>query len=176
MEDYLFFISMSYGIEILSFVLMDNHFHLLARDPHLNLSAAMNYFMKETSRYMSSKARIINQIYGGRYHRCLITHPHYLHHVYKYIYRNPLEAGLCHRAEDYPYSTLGLSLGKGRLHFPLYPDEILFESCDQTLRWINDTPNSYDTEVIKQSLRKGVFDVATDRRTGRPRELLLNPY
>jgi hypothetical protein len=37
--------------------------------------------------------------------------------VYRYVYKNPVEAGLCSQAQNYTYSTLGELLG---LRKPLY--------------------------------------------------------
>ncbi|AHZ84450.1 hypothetical protein EP01_05810 [Bdellovibrio bacteriovorus] len=176
MEDYLFFISHAYGIEILSFVLMDNHFHMIVRDPQQNLGEAMNYFMKETSRHMSTKAGIINQIYGSRYHKTLISNPlHYLH-AYKYVYRNPVEAGLCSKVQDYPHSTLSISLGMHRLNFPIYPDNTLFESPDSILSWLNAAPDPRDKEIVQKALRKSEFKIPTIRKNQRPHRLTSLPY
>ncbi|MFV3409590.1 transposase [Bdellovibrio bacteriovorus] len=176
MEDYLFFISHAYGIEILSFVLMDNHFHMIARDPQQSLGEAMNYFMKETSRHISFRAGMINQIYGSRYHKTLINSPLYYLHAYKYVYRNPVEAGLCNQVQDYPHSTLALSLGMHRLGFPIYPDNTLFESTDSILSWLNSAPDPQDKEIVQKALRKSEFKIPTTRKNQRPHRLTSLPY
>ncbi|MFV8259367.1 transposase [Bdellovibrio bacteriovorus] len=176
MEDYLFFISHAYGIEILSFVLMDNHFHMIAKDPLQKLGEAMNYFMKETSRHISTKAGMINQIYGGRYHKTLISNPLYYLHAYKYVYRNPVEAGLCKDVQDYPHSTLSISLGLNRLNFPIYPDNTLFEAPDATLAWLNSAPAPDDKELVQKALRKSEFKIPTVKKNERPHRLSTNYY
>jgi REP element-mobilizing transposase RayT len=159
MEDYLFFISNAYSIEILSFVLMTNHFHMLVKTPKGNLSEAMNYFMGQTSRCINEKAGVINQLYGRRYHRSIIDSNHYLMHVYKYVYRNPVEAGLSARAEDYPLSTLYLKMGKGKLNFPVLADTILFESPNFSLRWLNQAVDIGNKQIIKKALKKEKFEL-----------------
>ena len=95
MSRFLYLLHHAYGVEIYAFVLMDNHFHLLARFPLGNLVQAMQYFMRETSRCIAHESRRINHVYGGRYFRCEIGNFHYFTHTYKYIYRNPVEAKLC---------------------------------------------------------------------------------
>jgi putative transposase len=89
-SDYLYFINKNFGIRIHSFVLMPNHFHMIARDPELNLSSAMNYFMRETSKLMASESRTINRVWGAPFHSSLIDSPLYYLHAYKYVYRNPV--------------------------------------------------------------------------------------
>jgi len=166
MEDYLFFISKAYKVEILAFVLMNNHFHLLVVCPEGNLAEAMNYFMRETSRRIGEMAGRINQTYGGRFHRSLVKDPHYFNHVYKYVYRNPVEAGICARPEDYPYSTLYGLVGKRKLNFDMAYDSTLFFSYESTLRWLNEAPAAEETLMVANALRKTVFKFAAESRTG----------
>ncbi|WP_081111818.1 transposase [Bdellovibrio bacteriovorus] len=61
MSNYLCFIHHAYKGEIYAFVLMSNHFHLLIRFPENNMSEAMTYFMRESSRMISRQAGRINQ-------------------------------------------------------------------------------------------------------------------
>ena len=164
MEDYLFFISHAYKVEILAFVLMNNHFHLLLRDPQGNLAEAMNYLMRETSRRIGEMAGRINQTYGSRFHRTLINDLVYFDHVYKYVYRNPVEAGLCVRPQDWPYSTLHALTGQSRLNFPLAYDSTLFFSYESTLHWLNQAASTEETKVIINGLKKAEFKAAAESR------------
>ena len=61
--------------------------------------------------------------------------------VYRYIYRNPVEASLCHRAEHYPFSTLGELIGyRPPTHF--VSDSLgVITNPFQILDWINDRDN-----------------------------------
>ncbi len=162
MSNYLFFISTAYKVEIHSFVLMSNHFHLIARFPEGNMVQAMNYFMRETSRVISRSSGRINQTYGGRYFRSAITKPHYLEHVYKYVYRNPIEAGLSKKVEEYPYSTLAILLGKRPGIIPLiYDPRLESKIVDSTLQWLNLPPNAEDKEEVRKALKKPEFQLAT---------------
>jgi putative transposase len=159
MEDYLFFIHHAYGVEILQFVLMPNHFHLLIRCPNGNLSDAMEYFMRETSRQLTNKTGRINQTYGTRFHRTLVTSDRYHRHVYKYIYRNPVKAGLCELTQEYPFSTLRGILGLTKIHIPLADDTFLFNPLirTSTLEWLNRRPKQIHENEIRQALKKAVF-------------------
>ena len=162
MEDYLYFISFAFNFKIKSFVLMSNHFHMIAQAPDGNLSEAMNYFMRETSRVIGKKAGRINQVYGGRYYRSMISSDHYYSHAYKYIYRNPVEAGLTYCVLEYPYSTLNRMVRKGELFVPVEYDNILFDNYESTLTWLNEAPSAEHYQIVKNALKKSEFKLPKD--------------
>lgn len=177
MEDYLHFIHHAYKIDIHSFVLMSNHFHMLASSPNGNLSDAMAFFLRETSRYLTKESGRINRTWGGRYFRSRIGSNHYFLNVYKYVYRNPIEAGLCISAEEYPFSTLPGILGTSKIVIPLTEDTLLFDgSLEKNLSWINRTPHREHTEAIRRGLQKKEFSIAKCRATGKEHFLVNNLY
>jgi len=161
MSDYLYFIHFAFNVRIHSFVLMSNHFHLLASTPDANLSEAMNYFMRETSKGINRMTSGEDQVYGGRYYRTLVSNLFYLNHVYKYVYRNPVEAGLSENCEDYIFSTLHGLIGRGRLTIPVVEDTCLFRGFtldESTLQWLNTSPKKSHLEDLEKALlRKELF-------------------
>lgn len=162
-SDYLFLIHKLYDIEIFNFVLMPNHFHLMARFKNNNMPEAMNYFMRETSRHISFKSGRINQVYGGPYHKSCLETNIYFYHAYKYVYRNPVESGLAHKAEDYTYSTLKGLLGREKLIIPVTEDYLLFQrNTEKTLDWINKSYLRQDQNKIRRALRKSKFAFAME--------------
>ena len=172
MMDYLCYLHMAYEIKIHNFVLMPNHFHLIARNPKQNLSDAMRYFMRETSRHIAIASGRINQVYGARFHRSAIRGERYFQHAYKYVYRNPVKAGLVERCEDYPFSTLGGKLGQCRLIIPVENDFLLFGgNVEQAISWLNRAPASSDEEAVRKALRRTVFELPKDRAKRQPHNL-----
>ncbi|WII70731.1 transposase [Bdellovibrio sp. 22V] len=155
----LYFMHLAFNVRIHAFVMMSNHFHLIAATPDGNLSQAMQYFMRETSREITFQAKRINQTYGSRFHRSLIASPLYYLHAYKYLYRNPVAAGICKRVEDYPYSTLPALLGNTRMEIPILDDHNWgsITQRELTLSWLNTAPSSDNWEDVRKALRKGVF-------------------
>jgi putative transposase len=151
--DYLFLTKCGFNLEIYSFVLMNNHFHLIVRTPDANLSQAMNYFMRETSKTITLLAGRINQTYGGPYCWSIIKNDIYFKHAYKYVYRNPVEAGLVRNVEDYRFSTIFSKLGQSKNHIPLVEDKILFSCVESSLAWLN---KSYPSEEIKLEIRQAL--------------------
>src|SRR5690554_1656328 len=65
-------------IELISFVLMSNHYHLMLRTPDENLDKVMYEFNKYISLEIRKRAGKINQVFGGRYKWCLIQSNRYL--------------------------------------------------------------------------------------------------
>lgn len=171
MTRHLYFTHLAFDVRIHAFLLMSNHFHLIIKSPNQNLSAAMQYFMRESSRELTHLSSRINQTYGSRFHRSLLISPLYYLHAYKYLYRNPVTAGICHRVEDYPFSTLQALLGNARVEVPILDDwnwGTLHER-DATLKWLNASPPKENLEEIKKALRKSVFKIP--KRDSRPSPL-----
>ncbi len=165
MSDYLCILRSGFDVRIHSFVLMSNHFHMIASFPQANLSEAMQYFIGRTSRHISAEAGHINQIYGNRCYRSQITTHNHFMNVYKYNYRNPVEANICKAVEDYKYSTLNRLLGGDHQPFPIEEDTILFgEPFSKTLNWLNREPVAEHRIAMKNALRRKVFQFAKVNR------------
>ncbi|MBX3021716.1 MAG: transposase [Bdellovibrionales bacterium] len=175
MQDYLWFIHHAFEIQIYAFVLMSNHYHLIVRQPKLTLSEGMQYFMRETSRCIGAQAGRINQTYGGRFFRSRIGSLNYFLHAYKYVYRNPVEAGLCTRVEEYPFSTLPGLLGQSSLYIPVQEDLTLFDNLESTMSWLNTAPSPESKEDVRRALRKAEMAFARPKN-GRKNPLIEGVY
>jgi putative transposase len=176
MSDYLFFMHHAFGAEIIAFVLMGNHFHLIARFPSANMSEAMQYFMRETSRSIAYASHRTNHVYGSRYFRSRIKSSRHLDHVYKYVYRNPVEARLAVSVHDYRYSTLRCKLGFEGGFIPVIADNYLFNSdTRRTLDWLNTPPSAENLIAIKKSLRRAEMRLPRSKSC-KPHALETNIY
>ncbi len=161
-----------YDLQISAFVLMGNHFHLLALTPNEPIEKIMYSFMKDVTKKMQKRTGRINKIFGGRYKGCLIEDSKYLLNVYKYVYRNPVAAGVVDRAEEYPYSTLqnksSLTLSK------IMPMNIAVNSSVE-LDWINFSFEEREVESMKWGLTRSKFQYmksGSRRKPVSPRDLL----
>jgi REP element-mobilizing transposase RayT len=165
-SDYLHFIWKAYGVRVHAFVMMSNHFHMLVTTPEGNLDEAMEYFLREVCKRVNTTIGEENSVFGGPYHWSLIKNNIYYHHAYKYIYRNPVHAGICKRVEHYEYSSLRGLLGMDYLHVPAYDNMDLIANPSAQLKWLN---NGYDDDsrlAIKKALHKKEFGFGRDRETG----------
>jgi putative transposase len=173
-EARLYLCNQMFDLRIHSFVLMNNHFHLLVSTPKANLISAMTYLMGETAREITYLSGRINQTYGRRHNKTLIPTYHYFMNSYKYVYQNPVNAGLCSKVEDYPYSTLAGLLGLEKLNIPICEDTILFPGSTldvSALEWLNRPSDTDDRAAIKRALERKTFDLPVCRRKKRPHRL-----
>jgi REP element-mobilizing transposase RayT len=154
----LYFIHHAYNFRIHNFVLMSNHYHMNGRTPDANLAEAMNHFQGEVSREIGRATGRINSIFGCPYGRSLLrTSGHFLD-SYKYTYRNPVEARMIGRVEDYRYSTLHGLIGRSQLIIPVEYDDALFSDIEGTLRWLNeDYPTHEYRDAMSRGLRRSEF-------------------
>lgn len=171
MSDELVFINYTLNAQIHSFVLMNNHFHLLISTPDSNLDKIMARFMKQCSRHINEISGRINQAYGARHFRSVIESDFYFHQVYKYVYRNPVKAELVEKCELYPFSSLNFLLGDSKASFPIVEDHILFTDVEKTLGWLNTKTSIEDWNSVSKALRKARFRFAKSDILKRPNSL-----
>jgi putative transposase len=153
----LWFYSRIYQVRILAFVLMRNHFHLLLVTPNGNLSDFMKSFMKRTSDDIRAVHGVKNHLYGTRYYATLVGRQSYFQNVLKYVYQNPLRAGVCNSVLDYPYSTLPGFLGYTRMEIPTHDYFQFFDNLDGNLKWLNEIYKTESCEQIKYGLKQQEF-------------------
>ena len=90
-----------------AFVLMRNHYHLVgSADERHPLYKVMEWFQRSATRRINTKARRINHLFGGPYRGSLIASESYYLQGIKYVYQNPVAAGLVTRVEEFPFSTI----------------------------------------------------------------------
>jgi len=120
---------------------MDNHYHLLASTPDENIDKVMLHLQREVSKKISFHTE--RQIYRfqGPYKWKAVKDSLHYSKVYKYILRNPIEAALCEKAEDYIYSSLHFQCGGGWLEFPIWEKSELSknhpENIFERVDWLN---------------------------------------
>lgn len=160
-----------HDFQILSFVLMPNHFHMITVTPKANLPEGMHSFMTHVSKQINAMTGNLNQNFGARHFRCLMTSHHYLLNAYKYVYRNPVKAGLCRRVEDYRYSSLQMYLGLQPIAYPLSEDCTLMNDIDSTLAWLNKTHSNSQWKDIRIALKHSEFKLPRKGGNKEPNEL-----
>lgn len=167
-QEQLFFLHHAFSFEVHSFVLMNNHYHMLVRTPECNLSLGMQWFMKESSRYINKMSGRTNQIWGGRYFRSIITSPHYYLNAYKYVYYNPVEANLTDNVADYKYSSLRGLIGLDHQIIPIQENTLFDIGVEKCIKWLNTPVKKEHFEAIQKGLKKSEFKLAKCYRTNKP--------
>ncbi len=155
---YLYFITLAYGVRIHSFVLMNDHFHLLVSTPNANLDKAMTYLMREVIRAIHHQSERVDPVFDQSYSWSVIKNRVHYQHIYKFVYRKPVEARICSRVENYPYSTLRGIMGLERLPFSAFDNMNLITHPGEKLSWLNAPfPEVGFTEEIRKALLKREF-------------------
>jgi len=93
---------------------MGNHNHLLIETPRANLSEGMQYLQGRYAQGFNSRYGEVGHLFQGRYGAKRIISDGQLWSAAAYIARNPIEAGLCRRPEDWPWSSFRFVYGGGR--------------------------------------------------------------
>jgi hypothetical protein len=120
----------------------------------------MNYFNRELSREIGFRSGLINHKFGSRYHASIVSTLAYYQTVYKYIYRNPIRAGICQRVEEYPFSSIRFLVSGEKYLFPIY--DTYFENIEdhwRNLSWLN---SDYEKEInskIRRALKGTYFEL-----------------
>jgi putative transposase len=150
-----------YQCRIHAFVLMSNHYHLVLSTPQENISEAIMYLNGSIAKEANKKAKRENHFWGNRYKWCVINNEKYFWNAIKYVFNNPVRAGLTHFVEDYQFSSLN------------YPNKNLWEMVDyfQSPRqvieldhdWLNFRFTKEQDICIRKGLRKDIFDIAPDK-------------
>ena len=91
--------------QCLAYCLMDNHVHLLVEIPEANLGAGMQRLHGLYGLSFNERHGHTGHVFEGRYGSVLQTSDEQLWHTVAYIVRNPVGAGLCASAADWPWSS-----------------------------------------------------------------------
>ena len=105
--------SEKFGVAIHAYVLMSNHFHLLATPQTADgLPQMMQAVGRRYVRYFNDIQKRSGTLWEGRYKSTVIQTERYLLACMAYIDLNPVRAGLVVQAGDYPWSSYGHYVGQ----------------------------------------------------------------
>ena len=111
-EDIKYYIKIMYHltkeqkIKIVGYCIMNNHAHMLIKAEEIKeLSKYMQRLNTKYGKYYNKKYSRVGYVFRDRYRAEGIYTEKYLYNCLKYIYNNPVKAGICKKAEDYPYSN-----------------------------------------------------------------------
>ncbi len=156
-------VSYLYSARVHAFVLMSNHYHLIVSTPEENIDQIMFYFNKNLSERVNLYAGRINRLFGTRYRWSIVDNAGHLKKVIRYLYRNPVKAGICAKVEDYLYSTIRQIIGFERFEVHLFPFEfqghILNFHPMELLSYLNEKVQSREDDIVGKALRHSVFQI-----------------
>jgi putative transposase len=91
--------------------LMDTHAHLLVRTLEPDLRAGVQWLTSVYAAGFNRRHGRRGRLFDGPYGAVLIQTDGHLLEVCRYIWLNPVRAGICERPEDWPHSSYLATLG-----------------------------------------------------------------
>ncbi|GJL55522.1 MAG: hypothetical protein NPIRA02_26540 [Nitrospirales bacterium] len=95
-----------------AYCLMDTHYHLLVRTPEANLQRIMRHINGLYTQFYNRTEGRDGPLFRGRYKAILVEAQAYWTQLSRYIHRNPLEAKLVKRLDQYRWSSYPAYIGK----------------------------------------------------------------
>jgi len=116
-----------FGVALHGYVLMSNHFHLLATPAEADgIPKLMQAVGRTYVRHFNTAQARTGTLWEGRYRSTLIQAERYLLACMAYLDLNPVRAGMVHAPEDYPWSSHGHYTGL-RIDRLITPHSLLWE-------------------------------------------------
>lgn len=100
-----------FGCRILAFCLMSNHIHLTIRDDRGSLSRMLHFVSGVYAKRFNHKHGRTGHLFERRFWSSMLDSDAYLVDCVAYVHRNPLEAGIVQRPEDYRWSSYQSYIG-----------------------------------------------------------------
>lgn len=93
------------GVELHSYCLLPNHYHLLVHTPTAGLSTAMQQLGSRFTQTVNKHTQRDGPLLRGRFKSVCIADDAQMVATARYIHLNPVESGLVDRAEDWEWSS-----------------------------------------------------------------------
>ena len=116
-EDYKVFLQLLENIkkknafELHSFSCMTNHYHILIETDGVDIWFIMQRINQLYAAYFNTKYELRGHLFQGRYKSVLVKNEAYFLQTSKYIHRNPVNAFVVYKPEDYAWSSYRTYIG-----------------------------------------------------------------
>ena len=148
---------LKYQVTILSYCLMDNHVHLiLTPEMEDGLQRVLKPLHMRYAQYINKQHGWTGHLWQGRFFSSALDEP-YTYSAIRYVERNPVEAGMVEKAEDYAWSSAAHHCG-------LVRNEVLSNRANNMVNineggwsdWLAMSENKAITDVLERNIEKGL--------------------
>lgn len=155
-------VSRQQGVLLHAYVLMDNHIHLLVTPGGADgLGRMMQSLGRRYVAAFNARHGRRGTLWEGRFRAALLQPEPYLLACMRYIELNPVRAGLCAQAEDWPWSSAAHYLGRARDR--LMTEHALYWALGNTpfereaayRDWLAQGSGSAEAQLIIESVLRG---------------------
>ncbi len=173
-EDFHFFLdtlctaSLIYDVKVHSYVLMNNHYHILIETSKENLSKYMKHINASYAIYFNKKYKRSGHLWQGRFKSWFVTDDSYLYALIAYIEYNPIKAKIVKKLGEYKYSSC-ICFAQKEKTLDCLKDSIIFKmykDVNERLEFIQSAHN----ERVLEDIRKSSNLVVTSIKTKKPNE------
>jgi len=178
--DFLRIFAVQFGCSVHAFCLMTNHVHLLMT-PQTDSACArtMKFTSQSCVQRINRRLGRTGTLWEGRFYSCPVATDRYVIACYRYIDRNPVEAGMVRHAGEYAWSSYGINTD-------VSPDDFIVPhpACEALGTDGGLRAKAYAelcaapvepklVEEIRKATRRGFMVGATRRPRGRPRPSVM---
>lgn len=94
-----------YDFQLLAYVIMNNHYHLLIKANKTSISEIMFSINNVLGKYLNRELKRTGHIFEDRFKSKLVDDEAYLIWLLRYIHRNPIRANLSKTPDEYRWSS-----------------------------------------------------------------------
>ena len=152
-------VSHTYELQLIAFVLMPNHVHLLLEQNEANLHEAMRELFSRYAQRHNKKYERKGHLFGDRYRKAVCFDEAYFIAVSLYIHLNPVRAGLVLQPGDYRWSSCRLFLDSEVGESFVSPQRILELLSNDSLK-----AQDIYREMLEEGRKIRMGEVLEDRR------------
>jgi REP element-mobilizing transposase RayT len=95
------------GVQVLAYVVMPNHLHVVLLQGREPLGHYMHRLLHRVAIAVQSSRQREGHVFQRRFHAVACLNAEYFRNVVAYVHLNPVRAGLCASADEYPWSSHG---------------------------------------------------------------------
>ncbi len=100
-----------HGWRLFSYVLMDNHYHLLLQTPEPDLPVGMHRLNFLHAQWFNTRYELDGHLFQGRFSAKVVESNWHLLELCRYIPLNAVRAGICSHAGGWPWSSYRATVG-----------------------------------------------------------------
>ncbi|MBC8309405.1 MAG: transposase [Planctomycetes bacterium] len=149
-----------YPLDIIAFVLMPNHYHLLIRAlDRENVSRCMHWVNGMYARYFNDRYERTGHLWQNRFYSKEIRDGRQLGNTWMYVDQNPLRASMVNNPTDWKWSSAYLRKYGDYLHFLSEPN--WWGKPTASKWWSKDELDAEALEKVRSSLKRKGLDKAS---------------
>ena len=94
-----------FNIRVAAYCFMPTHYHLLVQTPDMNLARCMRHINGVYTQRHHARHKCDGTLFRGRYKSIIVDADSYLLQLVRYIHKNPVNAGLAEKPDQYQWSS-----------------------------------------------------------------------